>query len=251
MRRNVIIAIVSIAIGLAAAVLSVGYLRSAQTEIATENEPIEVFVAQEDLPQGTTAEDLISKKLIEIEKVPRQFVPVGAISSARTIENQVLAVAVSAGEQLTSSRFTFASDAGLAVNIPEDLLAVSVDVDDVAGVAGLLKPGDTVIVFASFNPDGGLAGAVTRTLIPKARILAVGSTVSGVEEEAAPKPSGGLMAATPSGAGYKTVTLALAPADAARIVFARKNGAIHLALVSQTAPESNPPKSTSFQTISE
>ena len=157
------------AIGLLAAAASVAYLRGARADIVAQNKPVEVYVAQQDLPQGTTAEELLSKKLIKIEKVPGRFVPHDAISSERAIENQVLAVPVSAGEQLTAGRFTYAADAGLSYSVPEELVAISLEVDDVSGVAGLVKPGDSVIVFASYKPDGGLGAARTQTLIPKAR----------------------------------------------------------------------------------
>lgn len=249
MRRNTVIIIASIIIGAIAAVMSVGYLRGAQSDITAENEPVEIFVAQSDIPAGTTAEDLISKKMIEIEKVPRRFVAVGAISSVRMIENQVLDADVTQGEQLTAARFSYPSDAGLAVNIPEDQLAISIDVDAVSGVSGLLKPGDNVVVFANFNESGS---ARTLTLIPKARVLAVGAITTGLEQEqsAEAKPSGGLLSGGASGQ-YETVTLSLSPKDAAKAVFARKNGTIQLALIPQTAPENDPPKLISYSSVAE
>lgn len=250
MRRNVLIVVVAVLFGLAAAVVSVAYLRSARSDIAAQNQPVEVLVAQQDLPQGMTAEELFAKGLVKLEQVPQRFVARDALSSERAVENQVLAVAVSTGEQLTATRFTYPSDAGLSYSVPDDLVAISIEVDDVTGVAGLLKPGDSVIVFASFKPDGGLGAARTDTLIPKARVLAVGGEVSAAVESADAAQSGKssslLGAKSGSGETYTTVTLALSSEDAARVAFARQYGSIQLALLAQTAPGDEPPSTIVF-----
>ncbi len=248
MRRNLLIALAAIAFGLAAAFVATTYLKGARTEIANENQPVQVLVAQQDLPQGMSAEELMAKKYVKLEEVPRRFVSRDAVSSQRPIENQVLAVPVSKGDQLTLTRFTFASDAGLSYSVPDNLVAITVDVDDVTGVAGMLKPGDSVIVFASFKPEGGLSAARTETLIPKARVLATGSQLNVVEQtDDGEAKSGGVLGGTAGKtAAYGTVTLALSADDAARVAFARQHGAIQLALLAQTAPDGDPPHAIVF-----
>lgn len=235
MRRTVVIVVVAVVIGLFAAVASVAYLRGARADIAAQNEPVKIFVAQKDLPQGTSAEELLSKKMIALVSVPRRFVPRDAISSERTIENQVLAASISKGEQLTSERFTYSADAGLSYSVPEGLVAISLKVDEVSGVAGLLKPGDNVMVFASYKVEGQKLSDkfLTQTLIPKARVLAVGGTVSDTGTEEA-KSGGVLTGGGASKAEYSSVTLAVPPAQAGRVAFANSSGLVHLALLSQS-----------------
>ena len=131
MRSKVLIIIAALVLGGVAAVLAANYLQSARTDIAAESEPVGVLVAQEDLPRGLSSAELVEKGLVAEEKIPRRFVAGDAVSSIRSIEDQVLAVPVSAGEQLTRGRFQYPAQAGLAYTVPEDFVALSIDVDPV------------------------------------------------------------------------------------------------------------------------
>lgn len=248
MRSRILIIVLALALGGAAAVLAANYLRSARTDISAQSEPVEVLVAQENLPRGLSAEELISRKLVKIERVPRRFVAGDAVSSARAIEGQVLAVPLSAGEQLTKTRFQYPEQAGLSYSVPEGFVAVSVGVDDVTGVAGLLKPGDNVMVFTTFEPEGGKSKSFTMTTVGKAKVLAVADLVSAEqaaanEADAQNTKSGGLASnrSATAQATYRNVTLALSPEDAERLVYSREIGSVQLALMAQNAPEPTKP----------
>ena len=234
MRSRIVIIVVALVLGGTAAVFAAQYLNSARSQIQSGARPVEVLVAQQDIPRGTPAEELFQKKLVAREDIPQQFVASGAISSARVIDGQVLAVPLSDGEQLTVGRFQFPSQAGLAYNVPEDYVAISIPVDDVSGVSGFVKPGDNVALMATVkqtaagaSADGGVPEQVTKTLVPKARVLAVGTSV-GVEQPQEAEEDGNVLASTstsrPAQDSPGTVTLALSPADAERVVFAQNEG---------------------------
>jgi pilus assembly protein CpaB len=248
-----VIVIVAVVLGAFAAVLAANYLRGARADIAGENQPVEVLVAQADLPQGASAEQLVEQGLVKIEQVPARFVAADSVSSERVIANQVLASSVGAGEQLTKSRFDYPAEAGLSYTVPEGFVAVSVSVDDVSGVAGLIKPSDNVIVFASYEPSGRQS-AMTKLAIGKARVLAVGEKTS-VEtaQSDEQKGSGGVLGAPETQAEekiYKTVTLALKASDAQEAAFANEFGTIHLALLPQNSSEPTATASISFKQVS-
>lgn len=242
MRSKVLIIIVALVLGGLAAVLAANYLQSARGNITAESEPIGVLVAQEDLPRGLNAAELIDRELVTEEKVPRRFVAGDAISSVRQIEDQVLAVPVGAGEQLTKNRFQYPSQAGLAYTVPENYVALSVDVDAVTGISGLLKPGDSVVVYATYKDQGEDRVSFTTMTIGRAKVLAVGAETS-AESAAAPADEdqdAGALAANrsiqPEGSvAYQTVTMALSPAEAQKVVFARNVGEIQLALLPKNA----------------
>lgn len=255
MRSKILILVVALALAGVAAVLAVSYLNSARSTIASESEPIEVLVAQDNLPRGLSIEELTQRGLVKIEQVPRRFVAADSVSSARVLEGQVLAVPLSAGEQLTKTRFQFPSQAGLSYTVPDGFIALSVPVDDVSGVAGLLKPGDSVTVFATLKPKNNNDSAYTAQLIPKARVLAIGGTVT-VENESTnntPKSSGVLSSGSGSepgsGSTYRTVTLALSLADAERVAFVEQLGVLQLGLLSQTATTTSTVPPTSFSNV--
>jgi pilus assembly protein CpaB len=254
MRSKILILVVALALAGAATVLAVNYLNGARSSIASESEPIQVLVAQDNLPRGLSIEELTAQGLVKIEQVPRRFVAADAVSSARIVEGQVLAVPLSAGEQLTKTRFQFPSQAGLSYTVPEGYIGLTVAVDEVSGVAGLLKPGDMVMLFATMKPKGNDQTAYTTLLIPKARVLAVGKTVTAEASGQSEAQQGGILTSTSTSSGssdglYRSVTLALTVADASRVAFVQELGVLQLGLISQTSAATATVGPTSFSNV--
>jgi len=228
MRSRIVIIIVALVLGGAAAVMAATYLNSARIRLDAQSQPVEILVAQEDVPRGTASDELFAKKLVVAQKIPRQFVASDAISSQRAIDGQVLAVPLTAGEQLTTGRFQYPSQAGLAYSVPADYIAVSIPVDKVSSVSGLLRPGDMVAVMGTVERgDGSSKTTITKILIPKARILAVGTDSGAGTEANGDGQSAGLMNAASrdqSEGSVNAVTLALSPTDAEKVVFVANEG---------------------------
>lgn len=243
MRHRGLIVGAAVVLGVIAAILAAQYLRSASARLAREAEPVEVLVAVKAASRGASAEELVRSKALETRAIPRRYVAEGAVSSLAAIEGQVLAVDVSAGEQITRSKFAYATQAGIAYSIPEGLVAVSIPADDVTCVSGSLKPGDTVMVVATFDPGPDGKQPETRVLLPKAKVLAVNGRL--VPEQAEEQQSGRGLAGQSSRSGsgtVPTVTLALAPADVVKLVFAEEQGSVWLSLL--------PPTTTDVPTVS-
>jgi pilus assembly protein CpaB len=162
-----------------------------------------------------------------------------AVSSSKAISGQVLAASLSAGEIVTAARFQNPKDAGLAYSVPNGFVAVSIPSDAVKGVAGLLKPGDFVMVTATFEPGPNGVDALTRVLLPKARVLAVGTDVGAqqVTQSGGSSITGNTANAETEQKAAPTVTLALAPSDVEKLVFAEEQGSVWLALLPATETE--------------
>jgi len=111
--------------------------------------------------------------------------------------------------------------------IEPGMRAVTLSVDIVSGVAGLLRPGDHVDVVATFDlrgrPGAGAAsndaGSKTLFLLQNARIIALDTRT----EQSAP-------ARDSRARNYRTVTLAVSPNDAMRLANAEQQGSIKLLL---------------------
>lgn len=236
MKSKLLIVVLALVLGATAALLAAKYLTSAKTRIQAEAQPVEVLVAQEDVPRGLSAEELVRRKIIVRTQVPRQFVSAGAVSSYAALDGQVLAAPLSRGEQVTKARFQFPSQAGLAYSIPKDLVALAIPNDDVKGVAGLIKPGDMVMVLATFEA-GADGEAITKVLLQKARVLAVGASVGAEGDQTASEAPKAPLAQTSNATGKNgktaasTITLGLAPADVERVVFAEEKGKVWLSLL--------------------
>lgn len=243
MRTRIIILLVAVVLGLVAAFVAGQYIRGARQSVEQQEMPVEVLVAQEDLAVGLTAGEIISEGYVEVVTIPRRYVSEGAVSSFASIEGQVVVDAIAKGEQVSAARFQYPTEAGLAFSVPEDFVAVALPSDARRGVANLVSPGDHVAVLATFEPTSELKDAVTKTIIGKARVLAVGSQMADQ-----PVPTGGEdeeeSSSVMSGAGSSdmsqgpdTITVALSSVDAEKVVFAAEEGTVWFTLLSSESAD--------------
>ncbi len=244
MRAKVLILIAALVLGVVAAVFAARYIDGARARVEAEDQPVEVLIAQQDLPSGMSGEELADEELLKLETVPRRYVADDAISSTAAIAGKILTVSLAKGEQVSESRFALPSAAGLSFAVPEDFVAISLPNSADRGVAGLIRPGDSVVVYATFEPGSGLADAVTKLVLRKARVLAVGASTTNISSTSAPEDgdtSSGSLAAPSTTSGDTevpgTVTLALSPADAEKLVFAQEMGKVWLALLGSGTTE--------------
>jgi pilus assembly protein CpaB len=235
MKSKVLIAAVAVILGGVAALAAFVYLNGVQKAAEAGSTMTSVLVAAKDIQRGSSANDLLASGAAVLKKMPRRYVPEGAMSSLTGMVDRVLAVPVSAGEVLTSARFQYPSEAGLAFNVPPGFVAVTVPVDDARGVAGLVKPGDRVAVLITVSTKNG-NGDQTGYTVPGAKVLAVGRA-TGTESGPQRATSGGGAlggGGTNDDKAANTITLAVSSNDAQKVVFAAESGRLWLALLPTT-----------------
>lgn len=248
MKPRVVIIVVAVVLGIVATLGVNSYLSNIKKQAVEEQKTVQIWVASSDISRGTSIEDIQKKKLAELRNIPRRYVASQAISSTRNIEGKVLSVEVSAGEQLTAGKFKHPSEAGLSFSIPKDFIAVSIPYDEIKGIAGMVKPGDQLTVFATFSP-GPDGEDVTKILLQKVQVIAVGATVGAEKEADKTQGAGVAQAASSEVKAEKTVTLALAPTDAEKVVFAQENGKIWLGLHPTSFGEAATTKGITLKTV--
>jgi pilus assembly protein CpaB len=123
----------------------------------------EMVVASRDLPAGHTLES----GDVEIVEVPERLLPVDAIASADEAIGQMLAVDRAKGDAIRSANL------GEPVQLQPDERAIAVHVTDSAGMAGLMRPGDSVGLIVSLRVDDvtGTTGTFTKAMIEPVRVL--------------------------------------------------------------------------------
>lgn len=250
MKPRFVIIIIAVILGIVAALGINNYLNNIKRQAVEEQKTVEVWVANQDIAKGTSIEDIEKKRLAALKSVPRRYVAAQAISSTRNIEGQVLSVPISTGEQLTIGKFKHPSEAGLSYTIPKGHIALSIPYDSVKGVAGMVKPGDLVTVFSTFSPGPG-GEDLTKILLQKVQVIAVGVNIGAEKEGSEAKTIGAANASTSSNSDYKTITLTLTPADAEKVVFAQENGKIWLGLHPPTNPEAAATNGRTLKTVFE
>ncbi|HTD37827.1 MAG TPA: Flp pilus assembly protein CpaB, partial [Candidatus Limnocylindrales bacterium] len=140
-----------------------------------------------------------------------------------------------AGSTLTETKVGRPTEVGLTVRLRPGMRAVSIPVDRIKAVSGLIQPGDRVDVLASV-PRGKGEPPKTFAIIRGAIVLAINSSL----ETAGATPS-------PDNANPGSVTLGITPEQAKLLTVADLNTVLRLALRSPQEPvRSLPPEQLQF-----
>lgn len=155
--RRTLILIGAIVMGGLAAFLTLNYVRGVESRTAAANELVSVLVAADSIPKGTSANDAIAANRIVIAERRRADLPSGTRDRKADIQGQFAAVTLNGGEIITNSMFvaeTQLSDSN-AMNLDPGNVAITISVDEAAGVAGLIQPGDSINITARVTEESG------------------------------------------------------------------------------------------------
>jgi pilus assembly protein CpaB len=172
-----------------------------------------IIAAEHNLVLGAT----IKKTDVKSVGVLESDVPTGAIFSADQVVGRVVLLPISKNEALTTMRISSANGLdAITSSIPAGYRAVSVPINDVSGVSGLVQPGSKVDVL--FTRPGNMAEAITSTILQNIRVLAVGRSLfpNQVIDPKAPK--------------MPVAALLVTPEQAQKLELAKNEGKISLSL---------------------
>jgi pilus assembly protein CpaB len=181
-----------------------------------------VYAPVRDLPVGA----IIHKSDLKRVNVLSKELPKGALMDERQAIDRVALYPFSANQPLIDSSLSrIGSPEGIPATIPEGYRAVSVQINDVSGVAGLILPGSRVDVL--FTRVGSMAEAVTSTILQNVKVLAMGklTQVGQAVDPKAPK--------------VPVATLVVNPEQAKKLELAKNEGRISLALRNPLDPVSD------------
>lgn len=206
--------------------LTLNYINNVKKSTLADNTPRSVVVAAIDIPARTT----ITPNMLRQTTLPSSVVERDAIASAAEANGQLSLITIPAGSQVTSSKVGRPSDVGMSVRLKPGKRAISIQIDRVKGISGLLQPGDRVDVLA-IPPRAGQGGLPhTAAILRGIRVLAVGSDL----ETTSATPS-------PDYQNSTTVTLEVTPQQADLLASADANTTLRLALRSPREPLNSEP----------
>jgi pilus assembly protein CpaB len=189
----------------------------AETKAPKIEKTVVCVAVTHDLPAGTR----LKKADIRLVHVPDKAVPKGAIFDEASAIDRVLLFPISSNETLTSAKMTSTSRAeGLAATIDPGKRAISVQINDTSGVAGLIQPRSHVDVL--FTRTGSMAEALTSTILEDIVVLSIGRATE-VSQNTNIDPK----ASRPQN---QAVTLLVTPEEARKIELAKDQGKIGLSL---------------------
>lgn len=219
--RRTTVLVVALAIGALAAFFAYGYVNSVQSRAYKGAQLVRVFVVSKDIEKNLGGDEALGKGMIKADAIPAKFRPGTALTDKDVIKGKVALTKLSAGQVLVDGMFVDPRVAQVtaAKRIPAGQVALTVSVDPVHGVAGLVVPGDKVNLMTADPKDGS-----QRTLYQNVDVLYIGAT-------AAPEAGSTQAVAAPT-AGSNLVTFAVPQEAAERIAFAaRADGGIYMTLV--------------------
>lgn len=195
--------------------LTLSYVRSVQSQNSFGAERA-VYVAASDIPARAT----ITADMLQRVVRPTATIESDAIVNPGDAIGQVALITIPAGGSVTNSKLGRSADAGLPVRLANGKRAVSIEIDKVKGVSGLIQPGDRVDVIAIPSAKAlNDAPPPAATILRGIRILAIGGSLEYVSATPSPQEQ-----------SSSTVTLEVTPVQADLLAMADENMKLRLAL---------------------
>ncbi len=234
MKRRIGLLAVALCIALVGTFAVASYVGQVEAKTLAGAEPVDVLVAGEQLPSGTTGAAVAEGKLAQLVSMPRKSVPEGALTELDGVSGQALVSDVFAGEVLLRAKFADQTARTGDLLIPKDLIAISVELGDPQRVAGFVVPGSEVAIFATVEQtstapveDSAAEGPLTRLLLPRTSVIAVGpATLRPADEDAE---------VAEEQVATAVLTVAVTQTDAERLVHSAQQGELYFGLLSPTS----------------
>jgi len=219
MSRSLWLLILAVAAGIGAAFMARQHLNSRVRALEAEAAVpmVERVVAAFDLPTGTTLDAVH----LATRQYPRSLVSSDSLDPAQfqRLLGHALRVPLKAGDLVLPAHVRIASDTPFSSQLAAGRRAITLPVDVINSVSGLLEPGDLIDLYVSFDYQ---RRRITAPLMQGVLVLA-----TGVQTQFAADDSGRSANGDNDGRrGYSTVTLDTSPEEAVKLVAARQGGTL-------------------------
>lgn len=199
---------VALLIGVLAAWGARSYLQNEITQLneRSRGSEVQVVVAKSDLPKGSA----LTSANVAIRAIPAEYAHSGAILPEQfdRAESHPIGHSAKAGEMLLWSQMEGKRAPTFSARLEPGRRAITVPVDEINSISGLLEPGDRIDLLVTLDHKGE---KLTVPLLQKVAVIATG-------QRAADDPQSGEQRL------YSTVTLETTPDKAQTVVMARERG---------------------------
>lgn len=259
MQRQKIIIIIGVLLALMAVFMTKAYIDQQRQQVIDEakkkiasieqnisKNEVKVLVANKDIPRGA----VIAADSMDSSVIPEQYRQPQAVSSADRAIGMVAVVPISKGEQISLNKLVQPRQlGGLAEGTPVGKRAITIAVDSISAVGGLVKPGDYVDVIALVpvpvqTADGKQVNQMAvMPLFQNILVLAVGQDTGSISSAVGKKETDRKTESSP------LITLALEPQDANLIAFVQEQGKLRLTLRSPADSQMQATQPASWDTL--
>ena len=203
---------VALLVGGGAAFMANTYLRAQVEEIEArgKGESVKLVVAKQDLPKGAS----LGADTLAVRNVPREWAHSNAVTPEQfaRIERGALAYPAKRGEPVLWSQLEGDKVPTFSARVGPGRRAVTVPVDEISSISGLVEPGDRIDIMVTVRRDNRQLAFVLMQGVP---VLATGTKV----EQGADGQNG-------SRRTFTTITLDVNAEQARQVIAAREIGKI-------------------------
>jgi pilus assembly protein CpaB len=221
--------------------------RAKEELLLQQKRQAEVVVAKVDIPKGTQ----LTTEHLETKLFPRDYIQPKAVGSIERLIGMVTAVDILKGEQITLTKLLSpqqSTGTSLAMATPVGKRAITIPVDNISSLAGMIRPGDCVDVIGlvpipSIDKKQPSSVAVI-PLFQNVLVLAVGQQLMPLQREERYEKA-------EEKAAQSLITLALSPQEANFLAFIQEQGKIRLILRSPADSRTEPIVPANWETLSQ
>jgi pilus assembly protein CpaB len=228
-RRAWVFGLVSVLLGIAVALLARQYLKdrvAQQTEATNSSKSVQVLVASKSLPKGAT----LSTDNVSVRSIPAAYRHSQALDPASfdKVDGRKLAFPLQAGEAVFIGLVQRATHEAFSAQVEPGRRAVTMPVDEISSISGLLEPGDRIDLLASVSSPTAGARREVILLLQNSKVMATGQRSTDDTKTGETKR-------------FSTVTLDLSIDEASRLIKARDDGRLTAMLRNRNDHEQLPP----------
>ncbi|MDI6605650.1 MAG: Flp pilus assembly protein CpaB [Candidatus Omnitrophota bacterium] len=215
-----------------------------QKAISGERNLATAVIAKSDIAAGTA----IKEEMVKEVSVNRGVLQPRAAQSIDRVVDKVSLAPISKGEQIMLNKLAISGqELSLSSKIPSGKRAITVPVDNISSVGGMIKPGDHVDVLGNVpipvvSQDGKqMTQITTMPLFQNVLVLAVGQEFTSLPAGASDRKE--------TRTSFPVITLALSPQEANLIAFAQEQGKIRFLLRSPGDTQVQPTAPASWEVL--
>jgi pilus assembly protein CpaB len=207
--------VLAIVLGVVAAKVAKDTLMKNRAAAGPAGKFVKIVVAKDDIQPGQE----IKAEQINLAQVQENAAPASSFTDVEKLNGRSAEMMILKGQPIVEAMLAQeGAGTGIQALIPKGMRAVTIEVNEFTGVAGLLVPNCHVDILATIN-DGASNTQVSKAIVQNVTVKAVGqrTTVNGNEP---PNPN----------EMFRSVTLLLTPKDAEAIELACTTGRPRLVL---------------------
>lgn len=229
-RRKLLLVVAAIIAALGTGLVYL-YVQSADSRAKENVASVEVVTATAVISPGETIDQIRAAGKLATSPVPRDQLLEGSMTDTSQLTGKSANTTIYPGEQIVLAKFTEGTVAApTSLDIPDGMVAMSVQLDDPARVAGFVNPGSEIALYASGSAGTGENSGSpdqpwVRLVLPKVTVIGVGSTTA-VSTTTTDQTG----TATTEQMPRTLMTLAVDQQDAERVSLAYKNSELWFAL---------------------